>query len=320
VAATQAYRDWVAAGRPYTLIRPAKALQAALRAHGLTVYDYPNDAHLQASTPEDHTPFSATGWPGTNRRWKARGLDVMPRNDSAAARKENANIARRLIRDRDAGVPAVMWIKYLNWTDENGVCRRVSWKPTKAVNSSTDKGHIHISGRSDADDDTRADGYDPLSPVTVGGLMTDFGFSQQVFGDSVAWRFDAAVKGLDKVAGGPSAGEDVWLVKALKELKAAAGADEVRDKAALAAVEAIAAAVKAGGGSIDVAAVIAAVNAVRDEARAKFAELAAQASEQAAIQESRIADLEEQLAHAVAAAEANLSPTEKSALDGIPGN
>ena len=126
--ASQGYRDWLNAGRPYTLIRPARAVQAVLRGYGLTVYDYPNDAHLKANTPEDHTPFSVTGWPGQNRRWKARALDVMPRSGSRLHRKENADIARQLIRDRDAGVPGAMWIKYINWTDENGACRQERWR------------------------------------------------------------------------------------------------------------------------------------------------------------------------------------------------
>lgn len=162
------YKDWLAAGRPYTLIRPAKAVQATLRRHGLTVYDYPDTGHLTATVPQDHTPFSATGWPGANRRWNARGLDIMPRSDSAAGRKENADIARQFIRDRDAGVPGVMWIKYLNWTDEKGACRQERWTDKANPNrrttiSSNDKGHIHISGRSDADSDTRADTYDPIA-------------------------------------------------------------------------------------------------------------------------------------------------------------
>lgn len=166
--ASQGYRDWLSAGRPYTLIRPAKAVQRAIRAYGITVYDYPNDAHLKAEMPEDHTPFSVTGWPGTNRRWNARALDVMPRSGSAAHRKENADIARQLIRDRDAGHPGVMWIKYLNWTAEDGTCRQERWTDAGAplkrtTRSSSDRGHIHISGRSDVDDDDRADGYDPIA-------------------------------------------------------------------------------------------------------------------------------------------------------------
>lgn len=201
--ASQGYRDWVKAGKPYTLIRPAKAVQATLRGYGLTVYDYPNDAHLQANTPEDHTPFSVTGWPSTNKRWKARALDVMPRSDSLTHRTESANIARQLIRDRDAGYAGVMWIKYINWTDEKGVCNQERWtdagQPNKrTTRSSTDKGHIHISGRSDADDDDRADDYDPLRRAagidtpkgTPMAQMIAFGFGETKDEQAQHWIVD----------------------------------------------------------------------------------------------------------------------------------
>lgn len=172
---SQGYRDWLNAGKPYTLIRPARALQNIVRVYGITVWDYPNTEHQKADRPEDHTPYSVTGWPGGNRRWNARGLDIMPRSGSAAHVRENANIARQLIRDRDAGVPGAMWIKYLNWTDEAGVCRQERWSDRRSTVSSSDRGHIHISGRSDADGDARADTYDPiarmrgLAGVTVAG-------------------------------------------------------------------------------------------------------------------------------------------------------
>jgi hypothetical protein len=160
---SQGYTDWLNAGRPYNLIRPARALVTALQAYGLTVYHYPDAAHLAASRPEDHTPFSVTGWPGANKRWNARGVDVMPRSGSAAALRENADIARQLIRDRNAGVPGVAWIKYINWTDEQGVTRQERWMPNHTTVTSGDKGHVHISGRSDVDTDDRADGYDPIA-------------------------------------------------------------------------------------------------------------------------------------------------------------
>lgn len=99
------------------------------------------------------------------------------------------------------------------------------------------------------------------------------------------------------------------------KLLAAAQADEVRDRANTAAIEGLTAALKAagapvGGKPIDAGDIIAAVNAVRDEARREYAA----AAERAAEQDSRIADLEEQLARAVAAAEANLSPAELDKL------
>jgi hypothetical protein len=59
---------------------------------------------------------------------------------------------------------------------------------------------------------------------------------------------------------------------------AADAADEIRDKATLAAIEAL----TAGGTSVDTAAVVIAVNAVRDEARMRFAELAAAAADERA--------------------------------------
>lgn len=181
--ASQGYYDWLAAGKPYTLIRPCAAVQRNLKTHGLTVWDYPDESHLKANTPEDHTPFSVTGFPGTNKRWKARGLDIMPRSDSYAHRKENADIARQLIRDRDAGVPGAMWIKYINWTDENGTCRQERWTSAdpmvRTTRSSTDKGHVHVSGRSDADNDARADAYDPFTRMQQ-GVTTDMDLTTKV--------------------------------------------------------------------------------------------------------------------------------------------
>jgi hypothetical protein len=171
--ASQGYRDWLKAGKPYSLIRPADELVTTLRAYGLTVYHYPNDAHLQANTPEDHTPYSVTGWPTANARWRARGVDVMPRSTSAVHRKENADIARQLIKDRNAGNPGVAWIKYINWTDEPGVTRQERWTPNHTTRSSSDKGHIHISGRSDMDFYTGAAGYDPIRRMA--GVDTPIG-------------------------------------------------------------------------------------------------------------------------------------------------
>jgi hypothetical protein len=173
---TNAYRVWVQAGRPYVLMRPAKALKGRLQGHGYTVYDYPDEAHLEAATPEDHTPFSATGFPVDSAFGVGHALDVMPKADTAAARRELADLSRKLIHDRDNLVPGVRWIKYINWTDEHGVCRQERWMDptnprTRSTRSSSDKGHTHISGRSDADNDTRADTYDPYASSTQEAII-----------------------------------------------------------------------------------------------------------------------------------------------------
>ena len=166
--ATSQYSEWVRRGKPYALIRPARDIKANIMAYGITVFDYPNGAHLTASRPEDHTPFSYTKWPNANLNVDGRGraIDIMPRNEgkTVASRAENASIARQIIADKDAGVRGTEAIKYLNWTDENGVCRQENWKTGKRVTvKSSDRGHIHISFRNDKDDSTTAEGYDPVA-------------------------------------------------------------------------------------------------------------------------------------------------------------
>lgn len=280
--ASQSFHDWVKAGRPYTLIRPARVLQAALRGHGLTVYDFPNDEHLTARPPEDHTPFSATGFPGPNKRWHARALDIMPRSGSAAHRKENAEIARQLIRDRDAGVPGVMWIKYINWTAEDGTCQQERWTnggaPLKrTTKSSTDDGHVHVSGRSDVDDDARAEGYDPIARMTGIARGDDVDqkeileFGPKAGGATVGDALSRSWKNTEDLADGNTAAHRALLGQ-LAALQAAAAADQARDEAMLAAVQALAGAVPAGD-ALGNAPILEAINKVRVDTLAAVQEL-----------------------------------------------
>lgn len=292
--ASQGYRDWLGAGKPYALIRPAAAVQATLSGYGLTVYDYPNDAHLQANTPEDHTPFSVTGWPGTNKRWHARALDVMPRADvpAAQARKENADIARQLIRDRSAGYAGAAWIKYVNWTDENGYCEQVRWtdagQPNRAVTrGSSDKGHIHISGRSDSDNDDRADRYDPIARMR--GLTEE---DDMQLSEKSPWSTQFTAE--DGVPGpwlGGTVGnqlqyvrEDTHFTRALIErLLGAAAADEVRDTAMTAAITGLVEAFRAANGSpitdVSVERIIGAVRDATSETHGYITQLQAEGAD-----------------------------------------
>lgn len=107
---------------------------------------------------------------------------------------------------------------------------------------------------------------------------------------ATAWAFTW------EAAAGAKANTDRLLV--------AAQADADRDAATLAAINAIAAAIKAGGGNVDAAPIVAAVKAAADESRAQYT-----------TQLERIAELEAELAEVKAAAEANLSPAERAALD-----
>lgn len=153
-----AYDEWLAAGKPYSTAYPVAGLRDRLRSQGFTVYDYPDDRHLQAVPPEDHTPFSATGWPVASKRWIGHAIDIMP-----GGPVDLTVLARQIIADKDADVPGTEWIKYINWTDEAGNCWHTSWQPYKTTVSSSDKGHNHISGRSDMD--TVVSNYDPVGRV-----------------------------------------------------------------------------------------------------------------------------------------------------------
>lgn len=164
---TAAYDQWVAAGKPYTLCRPAHDLIVTLRTAGYTVYHYPDLAHLTADPPQDHTPYSATGWPVPSARWIGHAIDIMP----AAGLMPLPQLAMRIIDAKNDGAPGASPVKYINWTDTAGKCWHYSWQPSFDGAPSTDRGHIHISFRSDMDesDVISRTGWNPLT----GGTMTE---------------------------------------------------------------------------------------------------------------------------------------------------
>ena len=95
----------------------------------------------------------------------------MPRTDTARSRKENADIARQLIKDRDAGHSGVLWIKYINWTDEKGICRQERWtkrQPAGPPGPRRTGGTSTSPAGPTVDDDGRADDYDPLGRLKEG--------------------------------------------------------------------------------------------------------------------------------------------------------
>jgi len=158
---TSAYREWVASDEPYTPCRPIREFVDLLRAAGFTVFHKGDSSHMMADPPEDHTPFSATGWPITSKRWIGHALDIMPGGPIGLPA-----LAARIISDKQLNINGTQWIKYINWTNALGDTWHYSWQPTFSRVSSSDTGHIHISARSDMDtsDVVSRSGY-------LGGLM-----------------------------------------------------------------------------------------------------------------------------------------------------
>lgn len=217
-----AHDRWLRAGEPFTLARPLAALRACLRGHGYTVYDLGDSAHLLRDPPEDHTPYSATGWPLPSPFGWGFAVDIMP-PPAARGLPTLAQLGAQLFADRQAGHPAVGWLKYINWEPGDGKCWHDRWQPSYVRTTSTDRGHIHLSGRTDYQLSDVADGYDPVARLK-GAAMAELTAAQARALDILTRftdpRIEALAKGYDKIRFGGDAGDDVWLVKAVKELLA----------------------------------------------------------------------------------------------------
>lgn len=168
---------WVDRGSPFRLMTPARDLRDVLRRHGYTVYDIGNQSHLEHEPPEDHTPYSETAYPGTSVYGVGYAIDIMPPAAGARSKVDGLplpslqKLGAQLVADRNAGVAGIKWLKYINWEptrDNGGPCYQDSWKPTYVRRSSTDRGHIHMSGLTGFESSTIGAGYDPVARIRGG--------------------------------------------------------------------------------------------------------------------------------------------------------
>lgn len=272
--ATAAYRAWNRAGRPWKVAAPIKAIGDRLRGYGYTIYYLGSDdaSHLQAAKPQDHCPFSVTGWPDAHPYPYVTAMDIMPPHPGSGL-PSLQQLGAQLVADKLVGHTGVDCLKYLNWEpdrDNGGRCWQDSFKPNHARANSGDRGHIHFSGRSDM---VTAAGsavtYDPVARIrnttTPTGRDDDMAdVPQQDWAnlDFVAGR--ALRDGISPLpAGAPTPGARVWIVDQIRGIK-----DAVADiKAAQAtpvpvAVDAAAVAAALAANTTFLAAV---ANAVADE-------------------------------------------------------
>jgi hypothetical protein len=104
---------------------------------------YADEAHYQAEPPEDHTPFSYTGWPLPNPYPVVFATDVMHRPDLGV--DCNVLFAYWLAEAKAGRMP---WLKYLIW-QRKLYSVRSNWVPQ--ANSGHDD-HVHLSARTDHKD------------------------------------------------------------------------------------------------------------------------------------------------------------------------
>jgi hypothetical protein len=190
---------WETAGKPFRLMQPAKDLRDVLRRHGYTVYDIGNESHLEHEPPEDHTPYSETGYPGRATYGVGYAVDIMPPPAGARSKVDGLplptlqKLGAQLVADRNGGVAGIRWLKYINWEPEHdggGPCYQDSWKPTYARRSSSDRGHIHLSALTGYDSSTIGAGYDPVTRIRGGDDMTPEQAKQLTHVETMLSRLD----------------------------------------------------------------------------------------------------------------------------------
>lgn len=133
------HQHWIDEGSHWEEAVPIRELRHAIE----HVFNPPADtlgtlgdpSHLDAEPPEDHTPYSETGWPGPTPRGFVTALDYNgPGWES---------LFMFLIEQRMAG--RMPWIKYINF---RGIHHR--WEPDYRSSETSDwKGHGHLSIGSD---------------------------------------------------------------------------------------------------------------------------------------------------------------------------
>jgi hypothetical protein len=209
------FEKWAADGRPWKEAQPVADLTRRLRGYGYTVYELGNDAHLRAVPPEDHTPYSATGWPKTSPYPYVHALDIMP--PTKAGLPSLAQLGAQLFADKQTGAAA--WLKYMNWepSGPGGPCWHDEWQPNHTRGSSTDRGHIHISIRSDYTTSTAAAGYDPVARIRTGDDDMPLTGAQDT-ALSIAWEVADALRDGQDVT--EARHNPVWLVGQIKALAA----------------------------------------------------------------------------------------------------
>jgi hypothetical protein len=78
--ATAVYYQWDALGRPLTPARAVYELVMQCRTAWPLVKNFSwfaDETHYQAAYPQDHTPYSMTGWPAVSPRWYVFATDLV---------------------------------------------------------------------------------------------------------------------------------------------------------------------------------------------------------------------------------------------------
>jgi hypothetical protein len=137
------YDDWVADGKPWRNAKPVAEIIAKLKAarpaaaNANCFGSIGNMEHLLADPPQDHTPYSQTGWPVHSPYPVVCASDIMHRPDLGV---DCNAIHVHLLADAKAG--KLPWLKYWIWQGKRYDVRN-NWVPV-AASGHFDHGHISI--------------------------------------------------------------------------------------------------------------------------------------------------------------------------------
>lgn len=138
--ATAAYLSWIDSGGQFELATPIAQYKAQLLAHGFDrgqVGTIGDPDHLQADRPQDHTPFSVTGWPLPSKYPYVHALDILGTSSKGLHWKD---VVWHWI--REARARKTPWVKYIV-IDGSRYDVRNDWNPVAATGHH-DHGHVSI--------------------------------------------------------------------------------------------------------------------------------------------------------------------------------
>lgn len=136
--ATEAYWTWHRAGRPWRKAKPIAEIEAWAKANGIRVLGTIGDEdHLQASRPQDHTPFSFTAWPKKLPGYVVTAIDL-----------ENARGLGQAIED-GARAGKYPWLKYMNHSGQHLDSRDLDGDGIRWEEYPSSDRHVHLSIRTD---------------------------------------------------------------------------------------------------------------------------------------------------------------------------
>lgn len=210
--AAREYSQWNALGRPKTPAQPIRDLVTKLKAafpQGRFFNWEANEAHYTAVPPQDHTPFSYTGWPLSSPHWVVFATDIMTSDVGGAAGGQR--LFDYYISEARAG--RMPWLKYLIWQARLYDVRN-NWQ-SQANSGHFD--HIHISVRTDFQNHSLGSwSVIPVAPKPPEIDMTPEEHNHLL---AMAWRVKAVLDNVPAVEGGPLKGEVNKLHSALEGLK-----------------------------------------------------------------------------------------------------